>query len=82
MLARARVPVCVYVIGNLPGLTWLAVAPSWQGLAGRLARWDRVLDTADDLSGVGWGRECVQMELGKILWSPPLAQNMKNLKTP
>ena len=43
VLACAHAPVCVYVIGSLPGLTWLTVAPSWQGLAGLLDRWDRVL---------------------------------------
>ena len=47
--------VCVYVIGSLPALTWLAVAPSWQGLAGRLARWDGVLDTVDIFGGGGVG---------------------------
>ena len=46
---------CVYVIGCLPALTWLTVAPSWQGLAGRLARWDGVLDTADIFGGGGVG---------------------------
>ena len=34
MCACALVRACVYVIGSLPALTWLAVAPSWQG-AGR-----------------------------------------------
>ena len=56
-LTLACVPVCacVYVIGGLPALTWLTVAPSWQGLAGRLARWDGVLDTADIFGGGGVG---------------------------
>ena len=56
-LTLACVPVCacVYVIGCLPALTWLTVAPSWQGLAGRLARWDGVLDTADIFGGGGVG---------------------------
>lgn len=44
---------CVYVIGSLPALTWLTVAPSWQGLAGRLARWDGFLILLIYLEGVG-----------------------------
>lgn len=54
-LACAYAPVCVYVIGGLPGLSWLTVAPSWQGLAEWLARWDGVLDTADIFGGGGVG---------------------------
>ena len=54
-LVCVLVRACVYVIGSLPVLTWLAVAPSWQGLAGRLARWDGVLDTADIFGGGGVG---------------------------
>ena len=48
---RACLCACVYVIGSLPALTWLTVAPRWQGLAGRLARWDGVLGTADIFGG-------------------------------
>ena len=55
MRACVLVRACVYVIGSLPALTWLTVAPSWQGLAGRLARWDGVLDTVDIFGGGGVG---------------------------
>ena len=55
MCACALVRACVYVIGRLPALTWLTVAPSWQGLAGRLARWDGVLDTVGIFGGGGVG---------------------------
>ena len=54
-LACVLVCACVYVIGSLPVLAWLTVAPSWQGLAGRLARWDGVLDTVDIFGGGGVG---------------------------
>ena len=54
-LACVLVCACVYVIGSLPALTWPPVAPSWQGLAGRLARWDGVLDTVDIFGGGGVG---------------------------
>ena len=55
VLACAHVPVCVYVIGSLPASLWLAGVPGWQGLAGLLGRWDRVVGTADDLAGGGVG---------------------------
>ena len=55
MCACAPVRACVYVIGSLLALTWLTVAPSWQGLAGRLARRDGVLDTVDIFGGGGVG---------------------------
>lgn len=52
-----RACVCLCVCDRLLGcLAWLAVAPSWQGLAGRLARWDGVLDTADIFGGGGVGQ--------------------------
>lgn len=54
-LTCVLVRACVYVIGCLAALTWLTVAPSWQGLAGRLARWDGVLDTVDIFGGGGVG---------------------------
>ena len=53
VLVRLCVLVCV--IGSLPALTWPPVAPSWQGLAGWLARWDGVLDTVDIFGGGGVG---------------------------
>ena len=55
MCACALVRACVYVIGSLLALTWLTVAPSWQGLAGRLARREGVLDTVDIFGGGGVG---------------------------
>ena len=52
---RVLMCLCVYVIGSLPGLTWLAGVLGWQGLAGLLERWGWVVGTADDLAGGGVG---------------------------
>ena len=55
MCACALVRACVYVIGCLAALTWLAVAPGWQGAGKAADPMGWVLDTADIFGGGGVG---------------------------